>query len=514
MNEIDTLPQTTPRGGGAAFFEVLADNKGPLSVPQFLKVPELLDYQYDDKHETKAYMGSGKRAIGLVGGKEEITVALTMAASFGRLLNQICYGVEELPKQHIMANDTVGYVVPNSYFTDIKIRNCTAVHLGRWDSNTSVKINGAPATLVTGAPVAGQYVVNGGLYTFAKADLGKPFAITFVTKGVTVVQSGKVLAKLTHDVRLFATVPWKVKNDWAVLTQDPWNPKSDAPAVAHYQGSPNGVLILDDEANIAAGKFMVVTHYTDGQTCTSTISSGDLPAPAYQFFVDPPSAAAYVSDAGVVLLGNAGTAMTGITVGGDVAVATSTPTSGQYKTDGKGYYEFAAADVGDTVRLSYAVDYYSIVPVLRDPRGTTVAGATFYKSWGVRNALGKPLTRVAMTSPLSIAQNQYVLDDNTGAHYFDNTNSGDTFFIDCEFETDGGSRIEVMQAPVGPAPIVRIALNSNEPDQQVLLTFEQAMCEGMGVKTKSDDAGEGLKFTFKCAVDRISGKSHAINMSS
>lgn len=199
-------------------------------------------------------------------------------------------------------------------------------------------------------------------------------------------------------------------------------------------------------------------------------------------------------------------------VGNNLTLAVGPVATGTYKTDGQGWYQFAAADAGDTVRINYVVDFYYTVPKLRDLRGN-ILEADFYKSWGVRNAQGKPLQRVALQVPLILGTDQYAVDAN-GVFYFDYTNAGETFYFDTEFETDGGSRFEVNQEDIGSAPLVRIALSNNDIGQEMLLTFEQAMCEGMGIKTKADDAGDAFKFVFKCAIDRVSRRSHAINMSS
>jgi hypothetical protein len=387
------------------------------------------------------------------------------------------------------------------------------LHLGRWDSSTGVKINGTAATPVTGAPSTGQVAVANGKYTFAKADLRKQFEITFVSNGVTVVQTGRITTQLSHDVRLYSSNNPVVKRDGIVLSRDTWNSKSDTPTDGHYQASPNGVLVFAASSTVPTDKFMTVTHWTDDQSCTSKIAAAQWPAASYQFYVDPPSAAAYAAHVVVTLISNVTPAMTGVAVGADLTEDTTPSASGKYSQDDKGWYQFHATDVGDTVRLVYEMDYYAITPLCRNARGEVVDG-DFFRLGGIHNAQGKPLTRVAITSPLSIGLDQYAADDNTGAHYLAYENAGERLYIDAEFETAGGSRIEVKQTPVGTAPIVRIILNNHEPDQQLLLTFEQAMCEGMGVKTKTDEAAEAFKFSFKCAVDRITGLSHAINTSS
>jgi hypothetical protein len=508
----DTLPQTVPKGAGKATFEILSDANGPLPVPQFLRVPELLDYDYQDKRDVKTIAGAGTRPIGLVAGKEEITISLTMAATFGKMLNQLCYGQEESANQHIFVNDEVGYVVPSSVFTDTRIRSCVMVNLGRWDSHVGVKINNAAASVVT-MPAAGQVSSVNGKYGFNKADLGKQFEITFVSNGVTIIQTGRITAKLSHDVKLFTAFYVTVKHDTTVLASDKWDPKATGVADGRYQVSPNGVFLFSGTSNLAINTFMHFTHWTDGQTCSSKIADAQWPAAACQFYVDPPSAAMFAAPVAVTLITNTGTAMTGVAVNADMTEDTTPSASGKYSQDDKGWYNFHASDVGDIVRISYQMDYYSINPVCRNFRGEVIDG-DFFRAGGVYNAIGKPLTRVAITSPLSIGLDQYAMDDKTGATYLANENARERIYIDAEFETTGGSRTEVKQSAAGLAPVVRIVLNNHEPDQQMLLTFERAMCEGMGVKTKTDDAAEVFKFSFKCAVDRTTGLSHAVNTSS
>jgi len=508
----DTLSQTIPKGAGTATFEILSDANGPLPVPQYLRVPELLDYDYQDKRDVKTIAGAGARPIGLVGGKEDITISLTMAATFGKLLNQLCYGLQESASQHIFVIDEVGYVVPSEVTVDTKIRNCVMLHLGRWDSNNSVKINGTAADVVAN-PGSGQVSSANGKYGFNKADIGKQFEISFVSNGVTIVQTGRILAKLSHDVKLYSETKPVVKRDATTVASEKWNAKVAEVTDGKYQSSPNGVFLFHSNSNVPANKFMHFTHWTDGQICTSKIAEAQWPAAAYQFYVDPPSAAAYAAHIAVTLITNTGTAMTGVAVNADLTEGVTPTASGVYSQDDKGWYNFHATDVGDIVRISFQMDYYSIAPVCRNPRGEEL-DAVFYRGGGVFNAIGKPLTRVAIASPLSLGLDQYALDDKTGAVYLANENAGERIYIDAEFETTGGSRTEIKQTAVGLAPIVRIVLNNHEPDQQMLLTFERAMCEGMGVKTKMDDAAEAFKFSFKCAVDRVTGLSHAINTSS
>jgi hypothetical protein len=508
VETIHTLPITPPKGGGEAAIRILSDRKGFLAVPQSVR-GVLLDYNVTDKHDKKAFMGGGTRAIDVMTGKEELTVELTFPTTFGEMLNGILYGEEIKDRARVMLKDTIGYVVPDSVATLHKIRNTISIHFGRWDSSTSVKINNVVAT--SGSAV-GQFTVSNGVYRFNAADKNKAFSIVYVSDGTTITATGKIPSKLTFDIKQFSDTSWTSYAGTTKLTQDVWNPASAAPAAGHFQGSANGVGVFNSGLTLAVGKVLKVTATIDGQLATLSVDT--LPAADYVCYVDPPSAAAYVSHVGVELYANTGTAMTGVNVGDELTVGAGAPSgSGHYQQDDKGKYVFHSTDAGDTVSIKYVMDYYSVTPVLRDARGNQRDG-TFIKDWGVYTQEGKPLKRVALTSPLSLADNQYVVIEKTGQYIFNDTNAGDRLFFSAEFEVDEGTRIEVMQQPIGSKPIVEIAIDSSDPGQSLFLTIERAVCEGMGIKTKTDDYGDGFKFTFACAVDRMTGLSHTISTSS
>ena len=170
-------PQLAPSGGSSAFIKVTHDLDGnALNPPQRARINDVTSIdEIKDTLDLKEIHGSGAYPIALVGGKRKQEFAITTDSYSGALLNGFYYGAEAQSVQRHAQIDNTGYVIPNNASRNIKILNVITVHLGRFDSDTSVTIAGATATKISsGTPVAGQYkVTSGGKYSFASGDKGK-----------------------------------------------------------------------------------------------------------------------------------------------------------------------------------------------------------------------------------------------------------------------------------------------------------------------------------------------------
>ncbi|ASF46997.1 hypothetical protein [Methylovulum psychrotolerans] len=508
-----TTPQLTPSGGSNGFIKLMTDKDGAaLNPPQTMKIPAFVGIDsIDDKMDIKESNGAGQYAISLRGGKKKLSLSFTVDAFTGALLNNLYYGAETQAKQQRALIDNVGHAIPDHANLQAKIQNVITLNLSRWDSDTSVAINGTSATKDTsGTPVAGHYLVSAGKYTFAAADVNKTFAIAFDSNGTTVTVQGKIPPSLAFNVTKVASTTYAVKKqasgwtDGVAMIRSTFT-NSAVPATGHFMASPWGAIILNPAETVgSAGQKMTFQYYCDGQTVTAM--KGTLPDAGYDLYVDAPGDSLYISDDGVFLVTNSGTAMTGIGVGEALAVvSTGTPTSGQALSDGLGFYTFAAADVGDVVRIQYVLDYFSIVLSLPD-------GADYLEDLGVRTQGGLPFQRIAQSSPLSIATDQYYVNEAAGVYYFDYTNGGDTVFIDALVEEQGGNFIAINNELMGKSPTFMLVLQNEMDGESITVTYRNCKCLGTGIPLKQDPTA--MKFDIQMFADRTTGVVGSISTSS
>lgn len=401
-----------PTGGGDIFIKQLTDKYGnDLAVP-VLRHFTAMEFQPSVTGKEEVFRGSSKFATAAASGEGEAKLTFKIPNIDPHTANMLFFGDDSVQGGVIPLEQQ--FILPDYNPVNVKIANVKTYHLGKLSSFTSLTIAGAAGTRVYQNPTSTkQFKLDGEKFTFAKTDIGKSCAITWVGIGGATVVSTFKITKNTYLLSAFdgnSTVT--VKKGAATWTRDTYNPASGAPATTHYQCSQSGVMVhySSDTGSIT------VTHRTDGVSVSSVIAT--LPAAAYRFITDPPGAINWVSTDSVVLVSDAGSAMTGVTVGGELTNA-ATPTSGQYDDSTGGIYLFAAADVGDVVQIRYLGDYYAFV--FAPPEG-----GRFEELLALQNGQRQPLTQVALTSPLSIGYNEYCVNA-AGVVYVSGANAGETW---------------------------------------------------------------------------------------
>lgn len=488
-------------GSGYAHVTPTRDAKGnKIAVPQVISLPEVMDINAGfGKSDVKTAHGQKQYAIHAARGKSTIEVSFTCGETYLRAINALYFGQTVESGSHRIYRDNSGITIPESSSTKIKISQKKTFHLGKWVSNTSAKIAGAAATLATGATIfPGQYKVSGGRYNFAASDVGKQAELTYVVAGgATVVSTFKIPAELSLSTVLLTKVTAVNKTGASgYFTRDTYNPVSVAPADAHFQASANGIIVFSPTEAVG----VTILHNTNGVAVSSKVAA--LPAAGYFSIIDPPSSALFVSNIGVELITDSGTAMTGVAVG-ETLTQSATPTSGQYDLSNVGVYTFAAADVGDIVQVSYVTDFMFLTI-------TPPGDGEFIADKGVVNVYGLPLTRVELTSPISLLRDQYAVS-GAGDYYFDNSNRGDTVYTDYEYATDEGGTLVIENLDMGSTPRVALDISGSAEGQEWLVKYPNAIPKSYEFATKTDDFAQ-YKITFEVIADRRSRKVGTIYM--
>jgi hypothetical protein len=435
------LKSNLPVGAGQMFYKQLTDKDG-----NFLTIPptgelSILAMDFENAAAKDMLNGKYKYAVGVAEGKATPTLKAGLFNWELKQLNELFYGADVIDGAKLVATQKL--LIPNGYSTSAKISNQKTLHLGKWVSDSQVKINGIVATQITdvNAALSGlQYKVFGGRYYFAKADSGKNLEITWACLGgATVVSTLKVPSVNSAGQYMFNINAFNyntsVKKAAATWTKDTYNPAGTTPAASHYQASASGVYVFyaSDTGSIT------IAHTTDSKAVSSVIAA--LPAAAYRVIVDPPGSMTWVSTVAVTLLANAGTAMTGVAVGEELAFG-ETPTSGQYDDTVGGLYDFAAADVGDTVKINYITDYEYLTLVPPN-------SGTFLDLKSVKNSASQEMRRVELTSPISLGTNEYAVDSTNGILYFDSNNAGEGWSVSYLYQSSEGQSYVLENTVMG-----------------------------------------------------------------
>jgi len=488
-------------GSGHVHITQVKDALGnKITPPQVIVAPAVQNVAADfGKADVKSMHGQKEFALHVTQGKKSTEVSFECGELYLKMLNALYFGQSVVDGSHSIRRDSAGTLVPDEYNTTIKIANKKTFHLAKWQANTSATIGGVSASVATEAVIPnGKYKVSGGIYTFAKGDVGKSAAITYtVLGGATVVSTFKIPASLSFNTALF--VKSTAVNKTGVVgwfTKDGYNANSVAPAAQHYQVASNGIFVFAATEAVS----VTIAHLTHDVNVSSLIAS--LPTAGYISIIDPPSSAVFVANNHVDLVANTGTAMTGVAVG-ESLTQSATPTTGQYDVDAGGIYTFAAADVGDTVRAYYTTDFEFLTM-------TPPNGGEFVEDKGVRNADGFPLTRVELTSPISLLTDQYAVSDS-GTYYFDFSNNGDKVYIDYEYASDAGATLVMANNDMGSTPIVALDISGAAEGHEWLVKYPKAVPKAFGFATKLDDFAM-YKITYEVIADRVSGEVGRVYM--
>lgn len=497
-------------GSGHVHITQVKDALGnTVTPPQIIAAPAVQNVSADfGKADVKMLHGQKEHAIHAAQGKKTTEVSFECGELYVKMLNALYFGQSVSSGSHTIYRDVHGTDIPESYRSSaVKIGNRRTFHLGKWLSTTSVTIGGSAATASTSTNLATlTYGGSYGNFRFSANDVGKSATINWTIPSsagtTTVATSFKIPSTLAVNLNAFNG------NVSAKLTASPYTgmfKKSFTNSYLsadsnEYAVSPSGVFIL--ASSVGSFTDITITHTTSSVVMTSVVAT--VPAASYCFIVDPPSSTSFVSDLGVILTTNVGTAMTGVSAGEYMTkVGSGTPVSGEYKVDANGIYTFAAADNLDIVSIDYTTDF-EFITVSPPSDGAFVADK------GVRNTEGMPLTRVALTSPISLLRDQYSVSDS-GSYYFDFTNRGDTVYLDYEYSTDSGVTLNIENNDIGSTPIVSIDISGVAEGQEWLIKYPRAVPKAFGFATKQDDFGT-YKVTFEVIADRVSNRVGTVYM--
>lgn len=456
--------ETMPKGAGLLYVRRVTDKNGNrLEVPVNMELP-ISEFQSDSSQTINKFNGSQKFAVAVAAAGVDAKITCKVLNINPHIANHLFFGEDAVQGSKTPTQQTIS--IPDGYTTNYKIKNVKTLHLGKFTGNTSVTIAGSAATMVSGKPTkSGQCSVAGGIYKFASLDKGKTCVITWTcVSGTTVVSTFKVPVKLQINLNAFNSVGVVVKKATATWTKDTYNPAGVAPAATHYQVSPSGVFVFESSDTGS----LTITHKTDQVSLSSVIAT--LPAAGYKHIIDPPGVVNWESTSKVTLVSDSGTAMTGVAVGEELANNAS-PTSGEYDDSSIGVYAFAAADVGDVVKIEYVGDYISFK--LEPPED-----GEFLEMLSIVNGRKMPMNIVAVTSPISLNNNECAVDD-AGNIYIDGSNFGETW-VATYLCTD----------PTGSGYVVK---NSK-------------MGEGCELELTASVTGNGVRYTWTSMVGYCNGE--------
>lgn len=488
-------------GAGHVHITQIKDALGnTLTPPQVIAAPAVNNISADfGKADVKLLYGQKEFALHAAQGKKTVEVSFECGELHAKMLNGLYFGQSLTEGSNSIYRDTAGTVVPdNSYTASLKVRNNKVFKLSKVLGVGTVKIGNA-STVTTNANAtestddviaAGQFKYSNGVYTFSAADRasGLKAQITTTVPGsatTTVVTTITIPASLSFNTALYEK-RLSLTNAGTALTNETYNVSSTSVTANKFQSNSSGVYAFNSAAGQTA---LVITHTTDGTTAISKIAS--LPATGYVTFVSPSSLSVY---------GDTVSVMDGSTRLSNVV---SGPDTGEYAVATYGMFTFAAADAGNTITINYTLDAEHIT--VNPPNS-----GEFVADKGVRSEDGMPLTRVSLAYPISLAKGQYAVS-TTGDYYFDNSNNGDTVYIDYEYSSTDGVTLAIANNDMGSTPIVSLDISGVAEGQEWLIKYPKAVPKAFGFATKLDDFGT-YKISYDVVADRVSGKVGTVYM--
>lgn len=490
---MENSTQAVPFASGAAFITLFRKSDGTIvDPPQSMAIEGIQDISWDNKNDLKELHGQGAYASRVGSGKKSLSLSMTVSELSGKQLNMLAYGEDVEKRQLKIRQDKIGNLIPKTNTVTVAINNSIQFNVARIDSNTSVTINGVSST---------RFGYTNGIYKFYPENVNQTAVLSYVSNGIAITTTIKIPKSLKFDVKQFSSLTKITKGaSTAPLTRLPFSYTADVPTVESYSASQNGVVVF----NPSQAGTMTISHRTDGLNVVSYIAT--LPTADFIHYIDPPASSVWVSNVVVNLRSNTGAIIgsgAGLSVGDALTKSTTTASSGSYLVDAKGKYSFYSGDVGDVVDITYVSDYqfFAVVP----PNS-----GTFTKDLGVRFKGGITLDRVALTSPLALLNNQYAVSDN-GSYYFDQTNGGDTVYIDYQYEVAGtGQTITINNNKMGGSPILSVDILYEMDGEMMTASFESVKMKGTGIATKQDDFSP-MKFEMTAFANKETGVVYTLS---
>jgi hypothetical protein len=164
-------------GSGNLWGTPLQDASGnALANPSPVLFGTLQEVSIDISFDTKMLYGQLQFPVDVARGKGKATGKAKAANINGALFNSIFFG--QTMSSGILRDvyDVVGSVIPTTPFQVTPV----VPNSGTWATDLGVRtVLGTPLVRVASAPTTGQYSVAAGVYTFASADVGLTFYISY-----------------------------------------------------------------------------------------------------------------------------------------------------------------------------------------------------------------------------------------------------------------------------------------------------------------------------------------------
>lgn len=164
-------------GAGVIVGTPLTDAYGtPIATPTPIQLGIMQECSVDFDFDIKELFGQYQFPVAIGRGKGKISGKAKFAQLNGLSINTLVFGQTLAAGSLGEVIDTTGTAIPATPFTVTP----TVPNSGTWAKDLGVlDPNGLPMQRVVSSPVAGQYSVSAGAYTFAAADTGKVVRISF-----------------------------------------------------------------------------------------------------------------------------------------------------------------------------------------------------------------------------------------------------------------------------------------------------------------------------------------------
>lgn len=151
-------------------------NGNAITTPSPTEFGVLQDVTSDITFDIKELYGQSQFPVAIGRGKGKIALKAKFGQINGLMLNNLVFGQSYTNILLGQVKDLVGTAVPTTPFTITP----TVPNSGTWLGDMGVTTaDGKPLTRVVSGPTTGQYSVAAGVYTFAAADTGIIYKISF-----------------------------------------------------------------------------------------------------------------------------------------------------------------------------------------------------------------------------------------------------------------------------------------------------------------------------------------------
>ncbi len=204
-------------GAGVLYGTQLTDAFGnAIAVPTPVKFGVLQECSLDISFDTKMLYGNQQFPIAVGRGKGKVSAKAKAAQVIGSLMNSVLFGQTLTPLlQNMVAVDEGPSLIPTTPFT------VTVTNSATWSNDLGVfnAATGLPLTRIAsaGTPIAGQYKVTAGVYTFSSADNVSAISVK-INYGYTLATGGNkstvanLLMGYAPTFQCDLTLPFQGKN--------------------------------------------------------------------------------------------------------------------------------------------------------------------------------------------------------------------------------------------------------------------------------------------------------------